>query len=284
MKTVIIGLGLIGGSIALDLKKRGFSDDIIGADNNKENENKALTLGLVDRILETNEAIKEGELIIVAIPVNKITEILPDIMTRMNSKAVITDVGSTKKDICKIIEGHEKRGRYVASHPMAGTENSGPEAALKDLFNDRTCIICDKEKSDADAVLRIEKMYKILGMRLVYMNPNDHDLHAAFVSHLSHITSFALANAVLEKEQDRHTIFDLAGGGFESTARLAKSSPAMWAPIFRQNNQNICEALDLYIKHIQLFKKYIGENNYEGVENLMNNANAIRKVLIRITN
>ena len=282
MNIAIIGLGLIGGSIALDLQKRGFANKIIGVENNTDNAKKAVELGLVNKISDMDNAIRESELIILAIPVDSIIKLLPEILSKIHKNAVLTDVGSTKKDICKIIENHPYRSRFVASHPMAGTENSGPEAAIKDLFNDKTCIICDKNKSDESAVRIIEKMYKILGMRIVYMNSDDHDLHAAFVSHLSHITSFALANAVLEKEKDRKTIFDLAGGGFESTARLAKSSPDMWSPIFSQNKDNICEALDLYIKHINLFKKHISENNTAEFKSLMNNANAIRRVLMNI--
>ena len=284
MNIGIIGLGLIGGSIALDLHKRGFANNITGVDTDRDNCDKALALGIVNRIADLGTVARESELIIVSIPVNNIVKLLPVILDSMRSDAVLTDVGSTKKDICMAVEGHKNRRRYVASHPMAGTENSGPEAALQDLFNNKTCIICDREKSDEDAIRIVEKMYKVIGMRLVNMDSSDHDLHAAFVSHLSHITSFALANAVLEKEKDRATIFNLAGGGFESTARLAKSSPEMWTPIFFQNKDNVCEALDLYIKHIQLFKKYIAEENTEEYRNLMSNANSIRRILNKIEN
>ena len=284
MNIAIIGLGLIGGSIALDLDKRGFANRITGVDVRKYNCDKALQLGLVHKISDLDSAIKESELIIIAVPVNHIITLLPYILSNMKKDAILTDVGSTKREICQSVEGHASRSRYVASHPMAGTENSGPEAALKDLFNEKTCIICDKDKSDDVALRIVEKMYKILGMRLVYMRSSEHDLHAAFVSHLSHITSFALANAVLEKEKDRATIFDLAGGGFESTARLAKSSPDMWSPIFEQNSENICEALDLYIKHIQLFKESIAGKNSSEYISLMSNANSIRRVLSNINN
>ncbi|MDP4267299.1 MAG: prephenate dehydrogenase [Bacteroidota bacterium] len=282
MRTAIIGLGLIGGSIALDLRKRGFSDELIGVDKNIKNSEKALELGLVDRIAGLDEAIKISDLIILSVPVSIIVELLPYILSNMKKGAILTDVGSTKEAICKSVEDHPNRQCYVSSHPMAGTENSGPEAALVDLFNNKTCIICDIEKSNKKALNVIKKMYACLGMRIVYMEPAEHDLHTAYVSHLSHITSFALANAVLEKEQDSSAIFNLAGGGFESTARLGKSSPEMWAPIFNHNKENISEALDLYIKHISMFKKCIDENDSEGYIKLMRNANSIRRVLNNI--
>jgi prephenate dehydrogenase len=282
MKIAIIGLGLIGGSMALDLKERNFSTMIIGVEQREEYKMQAMELELVDKIMSLNSAISIADIIILAIPVNNILKELPYILTNMKDKAIVIDTGSTKEVICSSVDKHPNRRRYVPTHPMAGTENSGPHAAIKNMFDNKTCIICDEEKSDKDAIDEIVRMYEYLNMRIVYMNSFEHDLHAAFVSHLSHITSFALANAVLEKERDRTTLFDLAGGGFESTARLAKSNPEMWAPIFQQNKKNICEALNLYIKHIKMFKESIEEDNLWASKSLMYNANSIRRVLNKI--
>lgn len=280
MKVCIIGIGLIGGSLAIDLKRRGFASIIIGVDNNKHHQNIALHSGLVDKIDTLENAVKKSDLIILSTPVNVNRQLLPEILTLIEgTDKVVTDMGSTKSGMAEEVVNHPNRGRYVASHPMAGTEFSGPMAAIGKLFDYKHVIICDKELSDADALRTIVDMYNLLNMRISYMAAADHDVHVAYVSHISHITSFSLALCVLDKEKDEENILKLAAGGFESTVRLAKSNAETWAPIFLQNSDYIIEVLDNYVEKMNLFKKYILEKNTEGLTELMNEANKIRKIL-----
>lgn len=278
MKTTILGLGLIGGSIAKDLRKNGFATEIIGIDANQLHEQKAVELGLVDRCEDLEKGIKEADLVIVAIPVDKIVEAMPIILNLINPSATVTDVGSTKKKITEVVERHPLRGNYIPAHPMSGTENSGPEAAIEGLFENKICIICDHEKSRPQHLALVEKMYHTLGMDIAYMTSDEQDHSTAHVSHLPHVTAFALANAVLDNS-DRKIIFDLASGGFRSTVRLAKSSPEMWGPIFRQNREYVVESLNLYIKHLEEFKCSIQNDDIEKLMALMKNANRIRDIL-----
>lgn len=277
MKITIIGLGLIGGSMALDLKKRGVASALLGVEQDPENARKALELGLVDQVLPFQEAI-QTDLVIVATPVNVILKLLPEVMDRIGDHTVVMDVGSTKEQICKTILKHPRRKQFVATHPIAGTENSGPEAALSGLFDQKLSILCADE-SALWAVERASEVYEALNMNLIFMNAADHDMHVAYVSHISHISSFALATTVLEIEKNTARIFDLAGSGFASTVRLAKSSPDMWAPIFAQNSKYISKALGTYIKHLQRFKKQIDSKNTRALHETMKKANSIRKVL-----
>lgn len=280
MNISIVGIGLIGGSLAIDLKRRGFADHIIGVDSNIHHQNIALHSGLVDEIDTLQNAVLKSDLIILSTPVNANREMLPEILNMINdTNKVVTDMGSTKAGIAEAVLNHPNRGRYVASHPMAGTEFSGPMAAIGKLFDYKHAIICDQELSDPDALQTVIEMYSILNMRLSYMKAVDHDVHVAYVSHISHITSFSLALSVLDKEKDEENILKLAGGGFESTVRLAKSSADTWAPIFLQNSEYIIEVLDNYLEKMNLFRKYILEKNPEGLKNLMNEANKIRKIL-----
>lgn len=280
MKVCIIGIGLIGGSLAIDLKRRGFASYIIGVDSNVHHQNIALHSGLVDKIDTLQNAVKKSDLIILSTPVNTNREMLPEILTLIDGTGkVVTDMGSTKAGIAEAVINHPNRGRYVASHPMAGTEFSGPMAAIGKLFDYKHVIICDKELSDEDAIRTVVEMYNVLNMRISYMKAVDHDIHVAYVSHISHITSFSLALSVLDKEKDEENILKLAGGGFESTVRLAKSSAETWAPIFLQNSDYIIEVLDNYLEKMNLFRKYIVEKNPEGLKELMNEANKIRKIL-----
>ncbi len=281
MKICIVGLGLIGGSLAIDLRANGFADEIIGVDIHPEHQREALRLKLVDEILELEEGTKKADLIVLTVPVSVIAEILPKVLDLINENQVVTDMGSTKSFLIEAIKGHSKKSRFVPSHPMAGTENSGPKAAIRNLFANRVAIICDKEHCDEDAIKMVEKMYKSLFMEIVYMNGADHDMHAAYVSHISHISSFLLANTVLEKEKSETAIFNLASGGFESTVRLAKSSPKMWADIFMQNGEHISTVLETYIKLLQDFKNKIDDKDYDYLFSEMQKANAIRKVLDR---
>lgn len=278
MIVTIIGTGLIGGSMALALKENGFADKVIGVDANKSHADKAVAMGLVDEVKDLTEAVAASDLIIVATPINAAEALLPHIMKLVN-KQVVMDVGSTKKMICESAATNNNRGRFVATHPMWGTEYSGPEAAVKGAFEGKATVICSKADSDADAVAMVEKVYGLLGMHLVYMDAAEHDVHVAYVSHISHITSFALANTVLEKEKEGDAIFELASGGFESTVRLAKSNPAMWVPIFMQNRENVLDVLNEHIAQLRKFKACLEKENYDYLQELIENANGIRRIL-----
>ncbi len=280
MNVCIVGLGLIGGSLAIDLKRRGFAGRITGVDNNIHHQNIALHSGLADEIDTLVNAVMKSDLIILSTPVNTNRQMLPGILDMIaGTPKVVTDMGSTKAGIADAVANHPARGRYVASHPMAGTEFSGPMAAIGKLFDYKHVIICDRELSDEDALKTVGDMYTVLNMRQSFMNSRDHDVHVAYVSHISHITSFSLALSVLDKEKDEENILKLAGGGFDSTVRLAKSSADTWAPIFIQNSDSIIEVLDNYMEKMELFRKYILEHNAEGLKDLMNEANKIRKIL-----
>lgn len=278
MKITIIGLGLIGGSLAKDLRKTKFATEITGVDSNEANANKAIELGLVDRIENLDRGIAGKDIIIVAIPVDNELELLPYILDNINSNTTVTDMGSTKKTITDLIKGHPKRKQFVPAHPMSGTEDSGPAAALEGLFKNKITIICDHEESGPQHLALIEKMLQALEMDIAYMTSDEQDHSTAFVSHLPHAAAFALANAVLEKT-DRNIIFDLASGGFRSTVRLAKSSCSMWKPIFEQNNQYVIDSLNVYIKHLQEFRDSLATKQFDKLEKLILNANKIRSVL-----
>lgn len=278
MTITIIGVGLIGGSMALTLKEKGFATKLIGVDANPEHAQKALALGLVDEVKELHAAVQESGLVILATPINAAEALLP-LVLQMVDRQVVMDVGSTKKTICEAAAQSPKRGRFVATHPMWGTEYSGPEAAVKNAFEKKATVICNKENSDADAVALVEQLYGLLGMHIVYMDAEDHDVHVAYVSHISHITSFALANTVLEKEKEEDAIFELASGGFESTVRLAKSNPAMWVPIFMQNKDNVLDVLNEHIAQLRKFKSCLEKENYEYLAELIEKANGIRRIL-----
>lgn len=279
MTIVVVGLGLIGGSLALRLRNIGFSDHIIGVDHSDLNAEVALDLGIVDEVLTMKEAIPMADLIVVAIPVDKIVALMPEVLNLMGDKAVVLDMGSTKEKITLSVDGHQKRGRFVATHPIAGTENSGPEAAFDTLFDDKTGILCDVSESDSDAIQLVKKVYHALGMRIIEMNSQEHDRHIAYVSHLSHISSFVLGQTVLEIEEDEKSIFNMAGSGFASTVRLAKSSPAMWASIFGQNKEYISQSLSVYIGNLMEFKALIDNGETQEMHDSMKKTNEIRRVL-----
>lgn len=280
MTIAVVGIGLIGGSLMVDLRKRGFADIIIGVDSNIRHRNIAQLTGLVDETDELENAVDRSDLIILSAPVNVNCHLITRVLDRIaGTKKVVTDMGSTKAGIAEAARKHPGRGRYVALHPMAGTEFSGPLAAIGRLFDYKAAIICDKDLSDTDAIEKVENMLDILNMRKVYMNSNDHDVHVAYVSHISHITSFSLALSVLEKEKEEGNILALAGGGFESTVRLAKSNSDTWAPIFIENSKFILEVLDTYIEKMNNFRQMIEEKNADGLKSLMEEANKIRKIL-----
>jgi prephenate dehydrogenase len=275
----VVGVGLISGSFSLALKENGMVKNVIGVSRTKASIEKALELNLIDEALPLDEAVKKSDLIYVAIPVDVTIPVMRQIMDLLNEKQIVADAGSTKHALCAELANHPMRGRFVATHPMWGTEYSGPEAAIRGAFIGRTCVICEKEKSDPQAVKTIVQIYEQLGMQLAYMDSASHDMHAAYVSHISHITSFALANTVLEKEKEEDAIFELAGGGFESTVRLAKSSPSMWLPVFKQNRENVLDVLNEHIVQLRKFKSCLEKENYEYLRELMENANRIKKIL-----
>jgi prephenate dehydrogenase len=275
----IIGVGLIGGSFALAMKEKGFAKKVIGVGRSTSSLDKAIELGLIDEALPLEEAVRQSDFIYVSIPVDATLPVMKEVMDLVNENQVVVDGGSTKAALCNSLSDHPMRSRFVASHPMWGTEYSGPEAAVKGAFVGRACVICEKDKSDALAAEKVETIYKALGMHIVYMDANAHDIHAAYVSHISHITSFALANTVLEKEKEEDAIFELAGGGFESTVRLAKSNPAMWAPIFMQNRENVLDVLNEHISQLRKFKASLEKENWEYLLELMDNANKIKRIL-----
>jgi prephenate dehydrogenase len=280
MTIAVVGIGLIGGSLMVDLRRRGFADKIIGVDTNIHHQNIALLCGLVDENDTLEKAIEKSDLIILATPVNSNCAMLPGILDRIaGTSKIVTDMGSTKASIANASKSHPGRGRYVAVHPMAGTEYSGPLAAIGKLFDYKTAIVCDRELSDKDALETVERMLDILNMHKVYMNSSDHDVHVAYISHISHITSFSLALSVLEKEQEEQNILTLAGGGFESTVRLAKSNGETWAPIFIENAKYIIEVMDTYIEKMNSFRKMISDKDLNGLKELMEEANKIRKIL-----
>jgi prephenate dehydrogenase len=279
MTVTIIGLGLIGGSMAISIKEKGIAGTIIGVDNNRSNAKDALNVGLVDEIADLDEAVYRADFIIIAIPVDQANLLLPKILDKIKSTTTVIDVGSTKEGICRIADQHKNRGNFVATHPIAGTENFGPRSAFHGLFDGKLLIICDSENSSDFAVKKTEEFYKRIGMKIINMKSKEHDLHTAYVSHLSHISSFTLGLTVLEIEKDEETIFELAGSGFASTVRLAKSSPDMWAPIFEQNSQHLSEALNTYIEKLKMFKELIEKKDTQQLSKLMTEANDIRRIL-----
>ena len=279
----IIGLGLIGGSMAIDLKRRGFADEVLGVELDQVNAEGALRLGLVDKTVSWREAVDKADILVLAVPVGTASEMLPEILdiysTEGDQGRIVIDVCSTKRALAEKVAAHPLRRRYVATHPMAGTEYSGPWAAMPNLFDGKACIIADPEASDPEAVAAVEALYDALHMRVTTMDSASHDVHTAYVSHISHLTSFALALTVLDKERDEKHIFDLASGGFSSTVRLAKSSPDMWVPILSQNRDNILQVMDTYIGKMHAFRDAIAAGDEARIRALIDDANHIRKIL-----
>ncbi|MFO7867756.1 MAG: prephenate dehydrogenase [Bacteroidales bacterium] len=277
MNIAIIGTGLIGGSIALGI--RGFQTHIIGVDNNPDNISAALELGIIDESSNLETALISADLCILAIPVDASRKLIEYILNTISEKTTVVDVGSTKLGICDTIRNHPKRGNFVASHPMAGTENSGPKAAFADLFTHKKTIICESELSSDTALQQAQLLYKILGMKVLYMSPAEHDKHIAYVSHLTHVIAYALSLTVQEIEKDEKAIFEMAGSGFDSTVRIAKSSTDMWTPIFEQNADFLTDSIDKYIDILSQFKTSIIHKNHNSLYNLIKEANKIRAVL-----
>jgi prephenate dehydrogenase len=279
MKNIyIIGVGLIGGSIAKDIKRLNPDLTIYGIDTNAEHLEEALALKIIDRKANL-EDVKKADIVIVSIPVDVSVNLLPRVLDLISDETLVMESGSTKTAICKAVENHSKRRNFLATHPIAGTEFSGPNAAMEGLFKNKTNIICEVEKTAFKLQERALAIFKIMGMRIRYMNPVAHDKHIAYVSHLSHISSFMLGKTVIEKEKNERDIFDMAGSGFASTVRLAKSSPDMWAPIFKQNKENVIETLEEYINNLSRFKEFMESDNFEEIYNEMKNTNHIKDIL-----
>ena len=284
----IVGLGLIGGSMALDLRRRGFARKVLGVETDPVNATAALKMGLCDEVVALEECVRRSGLVVVAIPADATVRTLPRILDLMaecgtapgdaDGKIVI-DTCSIKALVVRSVHYHPLRGRFVATHPMAGTEYSGPWAAMPGLFDGRACIFADSEESDPSALRKVEELYGVLNMRPIYMNSDAHDVHTAYVSHISHVTSFALALTVLDKERDEKHIFDLASGGFSSTVRLAKSSADMWVPILTRNRENVLHVMDTYIARMNEFREAIDRSDGKKIEELIKEANRIKKIL-----
>jgi prephenate dehydrogenase len=278
MKVYVIGLGLIGGSLALDIKRESPDTEILGIDANEQHIEEAIKLGIVGNSA-TIEDLANADWVIVAVLVNTIALLLPQVLDKIGDNTIVFDVGSTKAAICKAVDGHPKRRNFIAMHPIAGTEFSGPSAAITGLFTGKTNIICEVEKTAFKLQERALALFNTLGMRIRYMDAVSHDMHIAYVSHLSHVSSFMLGKTVIEKEKDERDIFDMAGSGFASTVRLAKSSPATWAAIFRENKTNVSQALQQYITNLQTFQELLEREDYEGIYNEMENTNRIKNIL-----
>lgn len=277
-KITIVGTGLIGGSMAIQLHEKKISSRLIGVDASLQHAQQALDLELVDEILSLEDAVREADVVVLAIPVDSLVSLLPRVLDLVDQQIVL-DLGSTKSQLIEAVKDHPKRGRYVATHPMWGTEYSGPAAAVRGAYENKAVIICNETDSDADALHWVKQMYKKIGMHLLDMEAKAHDLHAAYVSHISHITSFALANTVLQKEKEENAIFELASAGFESTVRLAKSNPAMWVPIFLQNRVNVLDVLNEHIAQLIRFRDSIQEGETEQLRTLIEQANTIKRII-----
>lgn len=278
MTITIVGIGLIGGSLAITLKENGFAQRVIGVDVSRDNLDKAIRRRLIDEDMSLEDAIAASDIIILSTPVDAMLELLPKMLDKVD-RQVIMDVGSTKDNLLQAVRHHPKRGRLVATHPMAGTEYSGPEAAIPELFNGKCTVLVDAEHSDSDALEKVQELYRSIPMKMVRLDSRSHDIHTAYVSHISHISSFALALTVLAKEKDEDRIFELASGGFSSTVRLAKSSPDMWAPIFRQNRDNLLDVLDEHINQLARFRSLLIKKDFSTFYELMKEANQIKKII-----
>ncbi len=278
MKVIVIGIGLIGGSMVLDIKGLYPEVTIFGIDSNENHLKQALDLGVID-VIGKMEDLSDADFVIVSVPVDVAIELLPNVLDKVGDNTIVFEVGSTKYPICQAIANHPKRRNFIATHPIAGTEFSGPSAAIRGLFQGKTNIICEVEKTTFKLQEKALKLFTSMGMRIRYMDPKSHDKHIAYVSHLSHISSFMLGKTVINKEKDEQDIFDMAGSGFESTVRLAKSSPAMWTPIFKQNKDQVIETLEEYISNLVQFKELLVNDDFNAIFKEMESVNKIKEIL-----
>ena len=278
MKVVVIGIGLIGGSMVLDIKALHSEATILGMDANENHLQQAIDLGVVEKV-GTTEDLADADFVIVSVPVDIALVVLPQVLDAVGENTIVFEVGSTKLPICEAVANHPKRRNYIATHPIAGTEFSGPSAAIKGLFQGKTNIICEVEKTTFKLQEKALQLFTALGMRIRYMDPEAHDKHIAYVSHLSHISSFMLGKTVIDKETEEQDIFDMAGSGFESTVRLAKSSPAMWTPIFKQNKKQVVNTLDEYISNLSKFRELLENDDFDAIYEEMQSVNRIKEIL-----
>ncbi|TYP99491.1 prephenate dehydrogenase [Tenacibaculum adriaticum] len=278
MNVFVIGLGLIGGSLSLDIQEHFVDAKIYGIDVSENHLQEALEIGIIHE-KATFSDLEKADVVIVSIPVDVQLQVIPEVLDIINDDCLLIDVGSTKEMICTVVANHPKRRNFLAAHPIAGTEFSGPKAAIKGLFKNKTNIICEVEKTAFKLQEKALEIFSTLGMRIRYMDSKSHDKHIAYVSHLSHISAFMLGKTVIEKEKNERDIFDMAGSGFASTVRLAKSSPAMWTPIFEQNKTNVIETLNEYIINLQQFKELMENDNFPEIYNEMKNTNYIKQIL-----
>ena len=274
----VIGVGLIGGSLCLDIKKIYPKVKVYGIDTSSENLDLALKLDLID-YKSSLDVLYKADLVLISTPVDVANNIIIDVLNHINSTSLVIDFGSTKTNICSTVENHKKRKNYLASHPIAGTEFSGPNAAFSRLFNNKTMILCDTEKTDPNLLISAKNIFRSMNMNIRYMDSLSHDKHIAYVSHLSHISSFMLGKTVMDKEKNENNIFDMAGSGFESTVRLAKSSPEMWAPILELNKENIIDSLDEYIMNLNSFKNLLQNDKFGELKTQMTQTNYIKNIL-----
>ncbi len=282
MNIHVIGIGLIGGSMVLDIKELYPNATIYGIDNNDAHLQEAIALGVIDKA-STFDNLETADFVIVSVPVDVALTVLPKVLDVIGENTIVFEVGSTKKPICEAVANHPRRRNFIATHPIAGTEFSGPSAAIKGLFKGKTNIICEVEKTTFKLQEKALQLFTAIGMRIRYMDPTSHDKHIAYVSHLSHISSFMLGKTVINKEKDEQDIFDMAGSGFESTVRLAKSSPAMWTPIFKQNKKQVIETLEEYILNLTQFKDLLVADDYNAIYEEMESVNKIKEILNGIT-
>ena len=278
MKVGIIGLGLIGSSLALKITEAYNDITIYGEDISESNLKYTIENKIIGNKLEEKDYSKL-DILFVAIPVDQVLKVLSPILDKVGENTLVVDLGSTKKPICDLVNSNQNRRKFLAAHPIAGTEFSGPMSADSSLFDNKTIILCETEKTE-NRLLNIAKdLFLSIGLSIKEMTADEHDKHIAYVSHLSHITSFMLGKTVMDKEKDEETIYDMAGSGFESTVRLGKSSPSMWTPIFNQNKKNIIDALDEYLKNIKNFKHLIETDNLSEMFNEMKQINGIKNIL-----
>ncbi len=279
MNISIIGLGLIGGSLAKDLREAGLADSLVGVDASPAHAARALELGLVDRVLALDDALSVSDVVLLAVPVDAIVALLPHVLDLARPAQTVIDLGSTKAQLAEAVRNHPNRERYVAAHPMAGTENAGPEAAQAGLFKGKTVLLCDLESSAPDACKTALELFHAVGLKFEFMSSDQHDRHAAYVSHLSHVAAYALSLAVQNEEKAGYAVPRLAGGGFASTVRLAKSAPEMWVPIFKQNREHVLKAIDAFSERLREFRQALASDDYAKLEGLIREANRIREML-----
>ncbi len=279
MNVLIVGLGLMGGSLALALREHGLADELLGVESVPEHAEQALRRGLADRIVGFEEGLAAADFIVLATPVDALPLLAVKALNRVNDRQVVADMGSIKAELCEAVSMHARRGRFVAVHPMWGTEYSGPAAACRGAFAGCNVVLCEKERSDADAVALVERIFRTIGAAILYMDPEEHDLHAAYVSHISHVSSFALALTVLEKEREDRHIFDLAGGGFRSTVRLAKSAASTWVPVLLRNKYNVLDVLREHIHQLQLLRRMLERDDAKGLAEAIDRANGVKRIV-----